>query len=80
MTINLVKVDRFFLGLVCAFKIPKNNRKVSWDLHSYIEVHGKKLTPSYPLENYTDITKQLKLKQIDRTQQIKEAHHWLSYE
>ena len=38
------------------------------------------MTPCHPIENYTDITQQLKLKQMDRTQQIKEAHPWLSYE
>ena len=38
------------------------------------------ITPMHPTENYAGITKQLKLKQMDRTQQIKEAHPWLSYE
>ena len=38
------------------------------------------MTPYHPTENYTDITKQLKLKQMDRTQEIKEAHPWLSYD
>ena len=33
-----------------------------------------------PLENHSSITKQLTLKQMDRTQQIKEAHPWLSYD
>ena len=33
-----------------------------------------------PHRNHTDITKQLKLKQMDRTQQIKDAHPWLSYD
>ena len=40
----------------------------------------KELPPYHPIEKYTDITKQLKLKQMDRTQQIKDAHPWLSYE
>ena len=39
-----------------------------------------KRQPCHPIENYTDITKQLKLKLMDRTQQIKDAHPWLSYE
>ena len=38
------------------------------------------LPPCDPIENYIDITKQLKIKQMDRTQQIKEAHPWLSYD
>ncbi len=41
---------------------------------------GTEIPPCHPIENYTDITKQLKLKQMDRTQQIKEAHPWLSYD
>ena len=36
--------------------------------------------PRYPIKNYTDITKQLTPKLMDRTQQIKEAHPWLSYD
>ena len=38
------------------------------------------MTPCHPIENYTDKTKPLKLKQMDRTQQIKDAHPWLSYD
>ena len=36
--------------------------------------------PYHPIEKYKDITNQLKLKQMDRTQEIKDAHPWLSYE
>ena len=36
--------------------------------------------PYHPIEKYKDITNQLKLKQMDRTQEIKEAHTWLSYD
>ena len=38
------------------------------------------MPPCPPIENYTDKTKPLKLKQMDRTQQIKDAHPWLSYD
>ena len=38
------------------------------------------MPPYHPIENYKDITNQLKLKQMDRTQQIKDAHPWLSYD
>ena len=46
---------------------------------SYIRI-GKDYFPPTTHRNHEDKTKQLKLKQMDRTQQIKEAHPWLSYD
>ena len=33
-----------------------------------------------PLENHTEIINQLKLKKMDRTQALRDAHPWLSYD
>ena len=49
-------------------------------MRSHIYEQVRTINPIPPLENYPDITNQLKLKQMDRTQQIKDAHPWLSYE
>ena len=49
---------------------------LSWDLH----IFTTRIYPHVTPRNYREITKQLKLKQMDRTQQIKEAHPWLSYD
>ena len=46
----------------------------------FIYKRDKEIPPYHPIENYTDITRQLTLKQMDRTQQIKDAHPWLSYD
>ena len=33
-----------------------------------------------PLENHTEIINQLKLKKMERTQALRDAHPWLSYD
>ena len=47
-------------------------------MRTHIYVLVRTITPYTPRKPHIE-TKQLKLKQMDRTQQIKEAHPWLSH-
>ena len=45
-----------------------------------LHIFATRIYPHATPRNYREITRQLTLKQMDITQQIKDAHPWLSYD